>query len=504
MSTTSSTGVRVSLERVRKSYGGTVVLDEVSLSLRGGEVHGVLGENGAGKSTLLRILCGAVRADGGRAFVDGEPVTLGSPRQALRHRIALISQELSVVPALPVLDNVFLGGWSHRAGLRRPGADRARFAELLERTGFRLDPGTPVRDLPVVGQLQVEILRALARDARVIALDEPTALLTRAETEQLRGLIRALAADGVAVVLISHFLEDVLAVCDLVTVLRDGRQVLTAPAAEQTVPGLIGHMVGRPVEVLYPEPPAVPAEAPELLTARGLRRGGAVREVSLRVRAGEIVGIAGLVGSGRSETLRAIFGADRRDAGEVLVAGRPVPPGAPAKAIRQGLAMVPENRKEQGLVLIRSVRENLALASLGQRQRAGLLRRRAEAAAADGMVERLDVRGADPAGPVWTLSGGNQQKVLFGRWLVRTPRVLLVDEPTRGVDVAAKVQIHQLLVDLARRGMAVLLVSSEVEEVLGLAHRVLVMRQGRVVGEVARGTASREEVLALAFADAGQ
>ncbi|WP_020672631.1 sugar ABC transporter ATP-binding protein [Amycolatopsis nigrescens] len=494
--------ISVTLDGLRKSYGGTVVLHDVSLSLRGGEVHGVLGENGAGKSTLIRALCGAIGVDRGRVLLDDEPVELGSPRDALRHKIALISQELALVPTLSVLDNVFLGSWRQRAGWRRPGADRARLAELMAGTGFRLDPDTPVRELPIVAQLQVEVLRALARGARVIAMDEPTALLTAAETERLLELIRRLAADGVAVVLVSHFLEEVLAVCDVVTVLRDGRHVLTAPAAEQTVPGLVGHMVGRPLELVYPEPPEVPRDAPVLLSARGLKRGRTVRDVTVDVRAGEIVGIAGLVGSGRSETLRAIFGADRRDGGEVLVADRPVPAGSPAKAIGAGMAMVPESRKEQGLVLIRSIRENLALSSLGDRQRGGLLRKRAELATTAAIADRLDVRAADTEGPLWTLSGGNQQKVLFGKWLVRTPRVLLVDEPTRGVDVAAKIQIHELLVDLARRGMAVLMVSSEVEEVLGLAHRVLVMRHGRIAGEFARGAASREEVLATAFADA--
>lgn len=481
------TSSQVELVQIRKSYAGTTVLHDVSMTLDAGRIHGLVGENGAGKSTLLRVLCGATVPDSGEVRVDGKPVRIHRPRDALAHGIALISQEVAVVPALTVLENVFLG--------RR--SDRERFAEIVARTGFELDPGAVVGDLPIAQQQRVEILRALARNARVIAMDEPTALLTQTETDQLMELVRGLAAEGAAIVLISHRLEEVLGVCDLVTVLRDGRHVVTAPSAEQTSRSLVDHMVGRPIELLYPEPSPVADDAPVVLSARDLRRGASVRGVSVEVRAGEIVGLAGLVGSGRTETLRLIFGADRRDSGEVWVEGRPVRAGSPSRAMARGIAMVPESRKEQGLVLVRSVRENLALASLADRRTAGFVRRGAEARAVNEAAGALDVRGA---GPVLTLSGGNQQKTLFGKWLIRDPKVLLVDEPTRGVDVAAKVQLHGLLTRLAASGMAVLMVSSEIEEVLGLAHRVLVMRAGLVVGEFERGTVSREEVLALAFA----
>ncbi|GAA5045217.1 ribose transport system ATP-binding protein [Thermocatellispora tengchongensis] len=493
--------MRIDLEGFGKAYGGVPVLRDVSFSLRGGRVHGLLGENGAGKSTLLKAVCGAVAPDTGRVLLDGRPISIGSPRDALRHGFALISQELALVPALTVLDNVYLGRWRNRLGWRTRAADARAFAELAERTGFDLDPGALVRDLPLAAQQQVEILRALASGAKVIGMDEPTALLTKTETDRLLAVIRQLAAEGAAVVLISHFLEEVLSVCDDVTVLRDGRHVITGPAADQTPDSLVRHMVGRPLDVFFPDPAPVAEAAPVVLRARDVRRGAAVRGVSLDIRAGEIVGVAGLVGSGRSETLRAIFGADHRDGGEVELEGRPLPPGSPPASMRAGLAMVPESRKEQGLVLGRSVRENIALASLGSRQLAGFVRGGAEGRAAGAMLGDLDVRGSDLAGPVWTLSGGNQQKVLFGKWLLDRPKVLLVDEPTRGVDVAAKSQIHRLLVDLAADGMGVLMVSSEVEEVLGLAHRVLVMRHGRVVGEFARGEVTREQVLALAFAD---
>jgi rhamnose transport system ATP-binding protein len=491
----------VALVDIDKSYGGVRVLSGVSLDLRPGTVHGLVGENGAGKSTLMRVLCGIERPDSGEIQVDGRPAVFRRPADALARGITLISQELALAPARSVTENVFLGRWSATAGVVRPRADAERFAALAERTGFDLDPEAPVGTLPIAAQQQVEILRALARESRVVVMDEPTAALSVTETEQLLALARRLALSGLSIVLVSHFLEEILRTCDTVTVLRDGRHVLTEPAAVHTPATLIRGMVGRDVDVLYPELPPVPADAPVLLRVRGLARGRAVRGVDLDIRVGEILGLAGLVGSGRTETARLIFGADRRDAGTVDVAGQSVRSGRPREAMRRGLAMVPESRKDEGLVLVRSMRENLLLADLGRGSKLGILRPRAERAIARDSVDRVDIRGADPTGPVWTLSGGNQQKVLFAKWLLRRPKVLLVDEPTRGVDVAAKVTIHRLLADLAARGLAVLVISSEIEEVMGLSHRVLVLRSGRVVAEVDPRTATREQVLAAAFAD---
>ncbi|TDD96456.1 sugar ABC transporter ATP-binding protein [Actinomadura rubrisoli] len=491
----------VALERIRKSYGGTAVLHEVSVTLRGGRVHGLVGENGAGKSTLARILCGAVPADSGHVAVDGARVSLRSPRDALRRGIALVTQEGAIVPALSVADNVLLGVPSGRRprGLRDPAGDRRRLAGLARRTGFDLDPSARAGDLSSAHRQQVEILRALARGARLIALDEPTALLPRSAAADLLRLLRELAGrEGIGIALISHRLDEVLETCDVVTVLRDGRHVRTAPAAGLTRDGLLRDMVGRPVEVLYPEPEPVPDGAPVMLAARGLSRGRAVRGVSLDVRAGEIVGLAGLVGSGRTETLRLIFGADRPDRGEVTIAGRPATGGGPSRAMALGAALVPESRAAQGLVLVRPTTENLALAGLPDRRRLGLVRRRAERRAVRETADALGIRGAGLDRPAWTLSGGNQQKSVFGKWLVRAPRVLLADEPTRGVDLAAKARIHRLIVGMAAQGVAVLLASSEVEEVLGLAHRVIVMRDGRPAGEFPRGAAGAEEVLAVA------
>ena len=502
MRTTVRRAPAISVRGVGKSYSGVTVLRDIDLDVVPGEVHGLVGENGAGKSTLLKILGGAVRADHGTITFDGQQVTIGSPRDAIAHGMSLISQEGALVPAMSVLENVFLARWSHTAGLRRARADRRRFDELLELTGFRIDPHKRVDELPIGVQQQVEILRALARGARVIAMDEPTAVLTEHEKDNLMALIRRLADAGTTVLLVSHFLDEVLSVADRVTVLRDGALVMTGKAAEQTPRTLVRHMVGREIDVLYPEPPPVPDGAPVVLSARGLRR-GLVRDVNLEVRAGEILGIAGLVGSGRTETLRLLFGADHPTAGVVEVNGVALSRLSPRRSMAAGVALVPESRKEQGLVMARSVRENVALPSLPRRRIGPFVRGSAERSAVERIATSVDIRAASKDAPIETLSGGNQQKALFAKWLLCSPRVLLIDEPTRGVDVAAKSQIHRLITELAADGMAVVCVSSEIEELLALSHRVLVLRHGRPVGEFPRGT-SREAVIAAAFGDQGE
>src|SRR5205823_14162219 len=332
-------------------------------------------------------------------------------------------------------------------------------------------------------QQKVEIMRAIARDARMIVMDEPTAALTRDESDRLLEIIRQLAAGGTAVLLISHYLDEVLSVCETVTVMRNGRIVRTSPAANETPQSLVNAMVGREITLEYPSKKLRPEEAPVVLEVRGLTRGRELDDISFEIRAGEILGLAGLVGSGRTEVARAIFGADRVDAGEIELEGRPVRLRSPRQAARHGIAMLPENRKEQGLVMIRSVRENVTLATLGEFSEVGLVNGLRERATTRRLASELAIRTPSVDAPVVTLSGGNQQKVLFAKWLVRPPRVLLADEPTRGVDVGAKRQIHELIVELADQGMAVLLISSELEEVIGLAHRVLVMRRGRIVAE---------------------
>jgi rhamnose transport system ATP-binding protein len=482
-----------------KRFGGVQALEGVTLAIGRASLHGLVGENGAGKSTLAKIMGGSHQPDEGELLLEGTPVNLNSPRDALGMGIATIAQEIALVPARTVLENVFLGIESRRLGVVQPRDLRRRFDELLERTGFGLDPDAPVRSLRVAEQQKVEILRAIAREARLILMDEPTSALTADETGRLLEITRQLTSAGTSIVLVSHFLDQVLSVCETVSVLRDGRLVRTAPASEETAESLVEAMIGQPLELTFPPKSPPPADAPIVLEARGLTRAGVIEDVSLAVRAGEIVGLAGLVGSGRSEIARAIFGADRIDGGEVRVEGEPVRIRAPRDATRAGIAMLPETRKDQGLFMIRSVRENATVSALGDFSRFGIVRTRRERTLAREQTARVDVRASSLEAPVVSLSGGNQQKVLFAKWLVRRPIVLLADEPTRGVDVGATAQIHKLIAELAAEGMGVLLISSEIEEVLGLAHRVLVVRGGRIVEEFSGTEATMEAVMATAF-----
>jgi rhamnose transport system ATP-binding protein len=495
------TDVGISLVNVTKSYGPTPVLNDVTVGFRPGTIHGLVGENGAGKSTLMKVLSGIEQPDNGGVVVDGRQVSFKDPHAALEAGISIISQELAIVPSLTVAQNVFLGHCAHRLGWRVPQVDRQRFKNLCVTAGFNLDPDAQAGRLPLAAQQQVEILRALSRDPRVIIMDEPTAVLTDQETEAVLGLMRTLADSGTTVILISHFLQEVLETCDEVTVLRDGVRVLSDAASAHTSESLVSAMVGHDVDVLYPERPALDPDAAVVLEAHGLTRASVVRDVDISVRRGEIVGLAGLVGSGRTEVARLVFGADRADKGTIRVNGRSSRRWSTRAAMRAGIAMVPESRKDEGLLLRRSVKDNLAIANIGRVSRWGVLRRRAIHQLSRDTIERLDIRAADPAGAVWTLSGGNQQKVLLGRWIARQPDLLIVDEPTRGVDIAAKASIHRLVTDLARQGTAVLLISSEVEEVLGLSHRVLVMRRGEVSAHLEAATSGAKDVLTAAFAE---
>jgi ABC-type sugar transport system ATPase subunit len=483
-----------------KQFGGVRALDGVSVEIAPGSVHGLVGENGAGKSTLAKVIGGVLAPDAGELLVDGQAVRFRSPREALAAGIATIAQEIALVPGRSVLENVFLGIEPRRLGVVDRRALRRRFAALNERTGFGLDADVRVGALRTAEQQKVEIVRAIARDARLILMDEPTASLTGDETERLLTVVRALAAAGTAVVLVSHHLDEVLAVCERVTVMRDGHVVRSGPAGNETAQSLVTAMVGRAVDMTYPPKRPAAAGAPVVLEARALSRALAVSDVSLDVRAGEIVGLAGLVGSGRSEVARLIAGADRADAGEIRLDGAPVRLRHPRDAARRGIAMVPESRKEEGLLMMRSIRENATLATLPRFSRGGVVERQKERRYAQGLFERLDVRAPGTSARVGSLSGGNQQKVLFAKWLAIEPRMLIADEPTRGIDVAAKREIHGLIAELAAGGMGVLLISSEIEEVLGLAHRVLVMRGGRVVEELAGDEATEERVMRAAFA----
>ena len=529
-------GTHVELADISKSFGGVRALDEIGLKIGQGSIHALVGENGAGKSTLGKILAGVITPDRGQLLIDGEPVTFHSPREAITRGIVLIAQELSIAPALSVAENVFLGTEPRRVGFVARRALRRRYDELAATAGFELSGDLPGRGLRTADQQKVEILRALCRDARLIVMDEPTAALSRPDTQRLHQVIRRLAAGGTTVVLVSHFLGEVAELADQVTILRDGRLVRTAPAAGETEETMLSSMLGRSVGTTFPAKRPVRSDAPVVLEARGLSAHG-VRDVTLDVRAGEIVGLAGLVGSGRTELARALCRAQRVTAGTVTTAGEPLtarrpggrrvlgsqwPARGPHAALRAGLAMIPESRKEQGLLLGRPITENVSLASLARLSELGLVRRRTERRAVTSALGQVGVRvpglgpsrgvwarrhgrpgqqGRDPglAAPVSTLSGGNQQKALFARILLRGPRVLIADEPTRGVDVGAKRALYELLTSLAADGLGVLLISSDAEEILGLAHRVLVMRAGRIAAEF-RGQAMTEAaILGAAF-----
>jgi ABC-type sugar transport system ATPase subunit len=483
-----------------KRFGGIQALNEVSVSIVRGKVHALVGENGAGKSTLGKLIAGVLQPNDGELLVDGDLVQFRSPRDALLHGVTMIAQEISLVPTRSVVENVFLGIETARGGHVDRRALRRRYDELEEQAQFGIPSGVPVGALRIAEQQKVEILRALAREAKLIVMDEPTAALTGDEAQKLLEIVRDLRDRGTTIVYVSHFLEEVLSIADDVTVLRDGRLVETAPAAGRTAAALVTAMLGRSMETTFPpkSPPA--ADAPVVLAVEDLETKGLLRGISLEVRAGEIVGLAGLVGSGRTEVARAIFGADPISGGTIRVDGEEVRIGSPRKAVELGIALVPESRQSQGLLMGRSIAENVTLPHLELVSRHGTVLRRAERTYADSLIRRVDVRAPRATVPVNALSGGNQQKVLFAKWLLRRPKVLIADEPTRGVDVGAKRAIYELLQSLAADGMAVLLISSELEEVLGLSHRVLVMRGGEVVRRLDGEEITEEAVISASFA----
>jgi ABC-type sugar transport system ATPase subunit len=486
------------LRGVSKRFGGVLALDQISLAIARGGVHGLIGENGAGKSTLGKIIAGEYRADSGAVLLEGEQVQYASPRQALSHGVKYVAQELSIVGSRSIQENVLLGTERCRFGFVDNREGRARYDEIATRLGFDLDPHRRAGTLRIADQQKVELMRALASQARLIVMDEPTAALSPAEADRLLETVRRLAQDGVTVVFVSHFLRDVLAVCDDVTVLKDGRHVMTVPAASTNAEELVRAMIGRDLDVTHPRKRFPPAEAPIVLEVRDLQAAGAPAPTSLHIRRGEILGLAGLVGSGRTEICRALFGLEGRS-GDIRLNGAQINVASPIDAIRHGIVMLPESRRDAGLVMRRSIRDNVTLPHLGRFSRLGFIRPKEEQSEVRRILAEVGVSQARNQGNVVNLSGGNQQKVLFAKWLLDVPQVLIADEPTRGVDVGAKRAIYELLVGLAQQGMAILLVSSEIEELLGLAHRVQVLRGGRVVGEVDGGSADKEAVMRVAF-----
>jgi rhamnose transport system ATP-binding protein len=489
----------LALRGVSKSFGAVVALRDVDLELRAGEAHALVGENGAGKSTLVNILAGVHPPDTGSVLLGGQPVDFAGPADARAAGVAVIYQEPALFPDLSVAENIFMGRQPVRGRLDRridAAGMRRRASELFTRLGVRLDPDRPARGLSIADQQLVEIAKALSFDARVLVMDEPTAALSGVEVERLFTVARSLRDGGAAVLFISHRFDEVFALCQRVTVMRDGAWVSTDPAGDLTVDTLVRRMVGREVSSLYPRPgAAVENPGQPLLEVRGLTSRGVFNDVGFTVRAGEIVALAGLVGAGRSEVIRAIFGVDAYDSGSVLVAGRALRPGSPSAAIAAGVALVPEDRRAQGLVMELSVQRNTTLPRRWRLSRLGLLGRSAERREAREWADRLQVKAGRLTDAVSTLSGGNQQKVVLAKWLSTKPKVLIVDEPTRGIDVGTKAEVHRLLSQLAGQGVAVLMVSSELPEVLGMADRVLVMHEGRLVDDIARAAADEESVM---------
>ncbi|MFF9342887.1 MULTISPECIES: sugar ABC transporter ATP-binding protein [unclassified Streptomyces] len=476
----------LTMNRITKSFPGVRALDGVDLEVQAGEVHCLLGQNGAGKSTLIKVLAGAHQPDDGEITWCGEPVSLTSPIAAMRLGIATIYQELDLVDGLSVAENVFLGNEPTSAGFIVRGATaRAATARLLERLGHpEIDPAGLVGELSAAHQQIVSMARALSHEVRLIVMDEPSAALDPDEVDNLFRIVADLTADGVAVVYISHRLEEIRRIGDRVTVLKDGRAVAGGLPADSTpTRDVVALMTGRTVEHVFPDRPdsAAAAAREPVLRVEGLTRGGEFAPLDLELRPGEIVGLAGLVGSGRSEILETIYGARKPDAGRVLVDGAPLRPGSVRAAVRAGIGLAPEERKAQGLLMLESVGGNVSVSTLSRYSRAGWLDRRAERAAAHRAVRELSLRPDDPDAAIRTLSGGNQQKAVLARWLLRGCKVLLLDEPTRGVDIGARAELYAVIRRLADEGLAVLLVSSEVPEVLGLADRVLVLREGTVV-----------------------
>jgi len=490
----------VSMRGLSKSFAGVRALDAASFELRAGEVHALMGENGAGKSTLMKVLAGIHARDAGAIEVAGQAVGIDSPRAALALGISIVHQELNLMSHLSAAQNIFIGREPRRGlGLFLDEARlEAQAARIFERMNLRLDPRARVGDLTVARQQMVEIAKALSFDARVLIMDEPTAALSNQEVEDLFRVIRQLREEGVGVVFISHKMDELQRIADRVTVMRDGRTIATLPMAGTAMETIIRMMVGREIEAATRAVPDTSAR-PVALEVSHLCRGTAVMDVSFHVRQGEILGFAGLMGAGRTEVARAVFGADPVDAGEIRVHGRPARIRAPRDAVAHGIGYLSEDRKQYGLATAMDVQTNIAMTALPRFLRLGaFLDGAALAEAAGRHVRQLGIRTPSLAQPVKLLSGGNQQKVVIAKWLLRDCDVLFFDEPTRGIDVGAKAEIHALIDALAAEGKAIVMISSELPEILRLSHRVLVMCEGRVTGELAAHEATQERIMQLA------
>ncbi len=482
------------LREVAKAFGAVIALRSGSLILRRGSIHALVGENGAGKSTLVKIVAGLYQRDAGLFLLEGRPADFRNTAEAKAAGIAVIYQEPTLFPDLTVTENVFMGRQPvGRFGRIDRKAMRAEVVGLMRRLGVRIDPDRPAEGLSIADQQIIEIAKAISLDAKVLIMDEPTAALSGVEVERLFTVARGLRDEGRALLFISHRFDEVFGLCDTITVMRDGAYISTDPTADTDVAATVRRMVGRDVHDLFPKTEAEIGEP--LLEVSGLTMPGMFSDISFTVRAGEIVGLAGLVGAGRSEVARAVFGVDPYASGSVTLAGRPVPPRDPSAAMSRGLALVPEDRRRQGLVIDSTVGQNITAAIRRPLAKLGLITTAVENASARVWASRLEVKTRALDAVAGTLSGGNQQKVVLGKWLATNPKVLIIDEPTRGIDVGTKAEVHRMMSELAGQGLGILMISSELPEVLGMADRVLVMREGRITAEIARRDATSESVM---------
>ncbi len=489
----------LSMSAMGKRFPGVVALDGVDLALLPGQVHALMGENGAGKSTLIKILAGVYRPDSGTICIAGEELSLNSPRDALARGIKVVFQEIALIEEFSVAENIFLGEYPvGPTGSIRWDRIRADAAALFDRIGFRVDPAARVRDLPMSQQQMVEIARALARDARIVVMDEPTSSLTPAEVDQLFAVIRRLTALGIAVLYVSHKLDEIFAIADTVTVLRDGRHISTKPRADHTEETLIHDMIGRRIEALYPRTRG-PATDREILRVENLSAPSGLRNITFTAHAGEVVGFFGLMGAGRTELAKAIVGFDPIRTGTITIDGQRLSPHDTATSVGLGIGLLTEDRKREGLMLDLPVVQNATLAALGKWARGPFVDAAAERRATQDYVTRFSIRTPSLDQPVRLLSGGNQQKVLIARWLMRGLKVIVVDEPTRGIDVGAKSEIFALIDELAAAGLAVVMMTSEMPELLGLSDRIMVMAGGRITAEFPVATATQEAILNAAI-----
>ncbi|MCI0521947.1 MAG: sugar ABC transporter ATP-binding protein [Chloroflexi bacterium] len=489
------------MENVSKSFPGVKALDNVQLAVRRGAVHALMGENGAGKSTLMKVLIGMYPLDSGSITFNGEKVSIQDTAAALKMGISMIHQELSPVPYMTVAENIFLGREPlNRMGLIDKKLMIANTRKLLERLEINVDPSVKMKNISIASTQMVEIAKAISYDSSLIVMDEPTSAITEREVEHLFRMIRALKAKGVSIIYITHKLDEVFKISDEITVFRDGRHIATVQSQQTDKNNLIAMMVGRELTNIFPKEEAAIGEV--VMAVKNINRKGKVRDVSFELRRGEIVGLAGLMGAGRTEVIESIFGIARVDSGEIYIKGQKARIHQPHDAIRHGMALLTEDRKLTGIMSVLSVRDNMIVASLGNFTRRGFLRRRAINETCEQEKSRLEIKTPSMDQLIKLLSGGNQQKVLVSRWLLTSPDILILDEPTRGIDVGAKAEIHRLMSRLAQEGKAILMVSSELPEILGMSDRVLVMHEGRLAGEFSRAEASQEKIMHAATGNA--